>query len=320
MPGLRLRLAERVEIGAGLARGDSYEEIAKELGRHRSTVIREVSRGGGRRRYRPVTAHEQARKRARVPRVRKLQADPVLAERIREELKDTSPVPLAKRLQGEGYQICGETIYRECYQPDSALGDQPWQLLARRRPYRKRQRRTRTGRNTQPLGNFVLVTARQAVLPDEPGHWEGDLIVGSKSTSAAVVLTERASRYTLLGALTSQTSREVVSVVNRLLGDVPDPLCRSLCWDQGRELARWPHLVDQLGIDVYFCHPRSPWEKPLVENTCGHLRRWLPKHTNLYRPQSELDIIANRLNHMARRVLDWDTAHNRYHHLVATLE
>ncbi len=94
----------------------------------------------------------------------------------------------------------------------------------------------------------------------------------------------------------------------------------SLCWDQGRELARWPQLVDTLGIDMFFCQPRSPWQKPLVENTCGHLRRWLPNNSNLYRPQKELDLIAHRLNTTPRRIHGWDTALNRYHHLVATLQ
>jgi IS30 family transposase len=313
-------LEERVEIGEGLARGDSYVSIAGVLGRHRTTVIREVTRSGGRARYRPVTAHQTALARARVPRRTKLGDDPELAARIRKDLKDMSPVPLAHRLSSEGHRICGETIYRECYRPGSALGDDAWKLLRRKRPYRKRQRRTRTGRDTQPLGDFVPVSERRAVLPDEFGHWEGDLIVGSGSYSAAVVLTERNSRICLLGALTSQTSIEVVSVVARLLKSVPSGLCLSLCWDQGRELARWPRLVDQLGIDVFFCRPRSPWEKPLVENTCGHLRRWLPKHSNLYRPQNELDTIANRLNTTPRRILDWNTALDRYHHLVATLE
>jgi IS30 family transposase len=320
MPGLRLGLEERVEIAAGLARGDSYDEIAGVLGRHRSTVIREVTGNGGRARYRPVTAHGEAKARARVPRRTKLQDDPELAARIRKDLKHMSPVPLAHRLRAEGYRICGETIYRECYRPGSALGDDAWKRLRRKRPYRRRQRRTRTGRDTRPLGDLVLVSERRAVLPDEFGHWEGDLIVGSGSYSAAVVLTERNSRICLLGALRSQTTTEVVPVVANLLGQIPQQLRLSLCWDQGRELARWPQLVETLGIDVFFCRPRSPWEKPLVENTCGHLRRWLPKHSNLYRPQNELDIIANRLNTTPRRILNWNTALDQYHHLVATLE
>ena len=156
------------------------------------------------------------------------------------------------------------------------LGDDAWTLLARRRPYRKRRRRTRTGVDPRPLGQIRLVSLRHVDLTREWGHWEGDLIVGAANRLAAVVLTERVSRYLLLGALQTRTTVGVVGVVAALLDQVPTPIRHSLCWDQGRELTAWPHLEEHFGINVYFCSPRSPWRKPLVENTCGLLRRWLP--------------------------------------------
>jgi len=215
--------------------------------------------------------------------------------------------------------ICGETIYRELYRPDSVLGER-WRKLCRPRPSQRRRRRTRTGRDPKPLGPIVLVHHRNADVTTEPGHWEGDLLVGAQNRSAVVVLAERVTRTVLTGALTSQTTNEVCNVVIDLLATVPEPLRRSLCWDQGRELTNWPAIYNTLGIPVYFCRPRSPWEKPLVENSCGLLRRWHHRRSNLYLPQATLDRYTNELNQMPRRSLNWDSANDRYDRIVATTE
>jgi IS30 family transposase len=242
-----------------------------------------------------------------------------LAGRVRKGLeRGISPAPLARQLAADDLKVSAETIYRECYRPESALGDDAWTLLVRRRRGRKRRRRTRRGVDPRPLGPIRLVSQRTATLPEEWGHWEGDLVVGAGNRSAAVVLAERSCRYTLLGALISRSTQEVVATVAGLLAEVPPGLRRSLCWDQGRELTAWPRLEEMVGIEVYFCRPRSPWEKPLVENTCGLLRRWLPRHSNLYRTQAEMDTIAIQLNTMPRRILQWQTAQDRYDQLVAT--
>jgi IS30 family transposase len=319
MPGSRLSLEERIEIEVGLAGGNSWRVLSGRLGRHRSTVIREVSHNGGRDVYRATTAQSRSQECSRRPKLRRLVADPELAGLVNEGLAaKTSPAPLARQLTDQGHPVSAETIYRECYRPGSVLGDDAWTLLARRRPYRKRRRRTRTGVDPRPLGQIRLVSLRHVDLTREWGHWEGDLIVGAANRSAAVVLTERVSRYLLLGALQTRTTMEVVGVVAALLDQVPTPIRHSLCWDQGRELTAWPHLEEQFGIDVYFCSPRSPWQKPLVENTCGLLRRWLPRRSSLHRSQTEMDTIAAQLNNMPRRILQWQTAQNRYDHLVAT--
>lgn len=228
-----------------------------------------------------------------------------------------SPAPLCRVLATEGIRLSHETIYREAFRHGSVLGD-AWTRLAHARRYRKRRRWHQRRVNTHPLGQIRLVTTRQAQIPDEAGHWEGDLIVGADNRSAAVVVTERTSRRVLLGALRSQTSREVTSVVTQLLADIPPQLRQTLCWDQGRELTNWPSIEDTLGTIIYFCAPRSPWQKPLVEHTCGLLRRWLPRHTNLYRPQPDLDTIATILNTTPRRSLNWNTPNTRYAQLVAT--
>jgi IS30 family transposase len=227
-----------------------------------------------------------------------------------------SPAPIAHWLTRQGNPISAETIYRACYRKTSPLGDDAWQLLVRTRPSKRRRRRTRRS-DRKPLGEFRLITQRPPI--EGPGHWEGDLIIGADNRSAAVVLTERHSRYTLIGALTSQTATHVGAVVTDLLNTIPQPLRKTLTWDQGRELAHWKHIETATGTTVFFCRPRSPWEKPLVENTCGLLRRWLARRSNLYRPQPQLDHIAQLLNTMPRRIHHWDNAQTRYDQLrVAT--
>ena len=313
----RLSRAEREEIRVGVVRGWSYRRIAASLGRHPATIQREVARNGGRGQYQAASAQEQADKEARRPQVGKLAADPQLCARVRAGLATMSPAPLARQLQREGHRISHETIYREAFRADSVLGD-AWQRLARARRYRTRRRHGHRRHDPKPLGVLCFVTDRVADVATEAGHWEGDLIIGAANRSAAVVMTERVSRYTLIGALQSQTTTEVVAVTIGLLERIDPKLRVSLCWDQGRELTNWRHIHHALGIDLYFCHPRSPWQKPLVENTCGLLRRWLPKKTNLSHTQPELDTIATRLNTMPRRSLNWNTAQHEYDQLVAT--
>jgi IS30 family transposase len=154
----------------------------------------------------------------------------------------------------------------------------------------------------------------------EPGHWEGDLLVGKRNFTVAVVLSERRSRLTLLGACPQgRNSTHVAAVISRLLSSVPPQLRRSLTWDQGSELARWADIEANLDIPVFFAQPRSPWQRPLAENTCGHLRRWLPRNHPIPNNQTTLDRIARTLNSMPRRTLGGTTATNAYDRLtVAT--
>jgi IS30 family transposase len=220
-----------------------------------------------------------------------------------------SPMTVS-RLIGGG--VSHETIYRELYR--GRFGD-PRAVLCR--PRRSRRRRTRTGRYPDNLGAYKRISERPDI-GGEPGHWEGDLLVGSDNRTAAVVITERASRICLLGALPQgRNADHVASVVIRLLGSVPTPIRRTLTWDQGRELTRWPRIEAAAGIPIYFCEPRSPWQKPLVENQNGLLRRWLARHLPMPRSQATLNRIAHRLNHTPRRILRWHTATHTYHQLTA---
>jgi IS30 family transposase len=170
------------------------------------------------------------------------------------------------------------------------------------------------------LGDYKPLTQRQGDPHLEAGHWEGDLLVGRRNFTVAVVLVERRSRLTLLGACPQgRNAHHVAAVVSRLLSTVPPELRRSLTWDQGTELARWADIETRTGTKVYFAQPRSPWQRPLAENTCGLLRRWLPRNQPMPRHQATLNHVANLLNHMPRRILAHNTALQTYDRLrVAT--
>lgn len=310
MPGCRLSFGEREEIAVGVAAGEPLGVIARRIGRCSSTVSRELARNSNRRgEYRASGADRKARERARRPKRRRLD-DPGLRRRVHQMLREKhSPMTVSRLLEGAPSH---ETIYREVYR--RRFGD-PRVVLCR--PRRSRRRRTRTGRYPDTLGAYKGIGER-ADIGGEPGHWEGDLLVGSDNRTAAVVITERASRICLLGALPQgRNADHVAVVVTRLLGGVPASMRRSLTWDQGRELTRWPRIEAALGIPVYFCEPRSPWQKPLVENQNGLLRRWLARNLPMPRSQATLSRIARRLNNTPRRILEWATATHAYDQLLA---
>lgn len=309
MPGCRLSFAEREEIAVGIAAGEPFRVIARRIGRCWSTVGREVARNSNRDgEYRATGADRKARERARRPKPRVLD-DAQLHRRVRRMLRDRhSPMTVSRLIGG----VSHETIYREIYR--WRFGD-PRAVLCR--PRRSRRRRTRTGRYPETLGDYRPISARETDVTTEPGHWEGDLLVGHDNRTAAVVITERSSRICLLGALPEgRNADHVASVVTRLLAAVPMAMRRTLTWDQGRELTRWPRIEAALGIPIYFCQPRSPWQKPLVEHQNGLLRRWLARHLPIPRSQATLNQIARRLNHTPRRILGWQTADDTYHQLI----
>ena len=323
MPGSRLLLGEREEIRAGLERGDSLRRIAVGIGRSASTVSRELARNGSEQGYRAHVAQRRADDEARRPRRLLLQRDQGLCRRVRRGLEARkSPQWIAAELRAEGVVISTETIYRACYHPDRPLGADSHRLLCRPRRGRIRRRRTSSGRIVRPLGDYKPLAERPGDPHLEPGHWEGDLIVGAHNRTVGAVLVERHTRFMLLGALPrGRKSRHVARVVGRLLNTVPPQLRRSLTWDQGRELARWADIEAATGTPVFFAEPRSPWRRPLVENTCGLLRRWLRRNRPIPQDQRTLTRIQNLLNHMPRRILGGRSAAAAYDHLrVATAD
>ena len=304
MPGSRLCLQDRVEIQVGIAKGLSDTMIGEVVSKHRTTVMREVRAGGGRKRYCAEVAHVRSGCEARRPKGLRLSIDAGLRGLIEDGLsKRWSPAAIS---MGTGGQVCAETIYRAVYlgrrgplHPDLCR-----RLVSKRRARRPRRPKTTAKRNV--LGPIRPVATRPvAAALRRPGHWEGDLIVGSKNRSAIVTLACRASRLTLLADLPEgHSAPEVTAALVELFDRVPPHLRSTLTWDQGREMTAWADteaLID--GLTIYFCDPHSPWQRPTNENTNGILRRWLPKGTDLNKyTRSDLDRIEHDINTMPRRL------------------
>ncbi|MFH1331439.1 MAG: IS30 family transposase [Actinomycetota bacterium] len=326
MAGRRLCLQERVWIEVGIGRGESDEEIAVGLGRHRSTIWREVTAvaGADRLGYRAADAQRQAGRNARRPKTPKLSAHPGLAEKVASKLAARwSPHAIAAWLQrvGEKVRVCAETIYRAVYANTIGWGLEAgcWRLLPSARRRRRHRSRVEQARRANQLGNIRSVHTRPAGAGDrsEAGHWEGDLIMGAANRSAVVTLAERVSRLVLVGDLPEGHGAEsTLACLLECFDQVPSHLRRSLTWDQGREMTEWQQLEDGIGIPVYFCDPHSPWQRPTNENTNRQLRRWLPKGIDLAQtPVARLLEITHNLNTMPRRLHQWASAADRYHDL-----
>lgn len=289
----------------------TWTEIGRRIGRCRTTVSREVARGGGRSHYRPSTAHTRAVEQRRRPKPCKLEVDVGLRDLVIADLQaGYSPAAITHRLTAGS--VATETIYRAVY--TGLLGLEPSECLRTRRPRRKPRRRQSSKRG-QYLGGYTPISDRPAHIEDrtQPGHWEGDLIIGRYNQSAMITLIERLTRFTVLLALThGYGTRPVITALTQWLPTVPEPMRRSLTWDQGAEMTRWPDLIGLIPV-VYFCEPHSPWQKGAVEQNNRTLRFWLPRNANLATidPTPVMSII----NSQPRRSLGWATPAQIYQNL-----
>jgi transposase, IS30 family len=309
----RLSFVERERISRGVAAGESGREIARVLGRSPSTVCREIRAGGGRRRYRAIGAERRAGRCARRLKPTKLSVCRRLVVEVERGLGlGWSPQQISARLKAEfpddpGMRISHETIYLSLYvQGRGELRRQLTGMLRTGRTTRKSQgRATKRGQ----IADMVNISERPAEVADRavPGHWEGDLIVGAGHGSAVATLVERQTRFVMLAYLGSdQSTAAVIGALTRRIGGLPEQLKRSLTWDQGPELAAHKQFTIDTGVNVFFCDPRSPWQRGSNENTNGLLRQFLPKGTDLaVHDQAELDRIAGLLNGRPRKTLGW---------------
>jgi IS30 family transposase len=299
--------------------GLSDAEIAARLGRDRATVWREKKRcaPGG---YFARWAQADAGVRAKRPRALKLAADAGLCRQVQERLDERlSPHAVSAELAQSGLKVCAETIYRGCYNPARRAGLKPgtWTKLPRARRRRKPRGRSKQAKRSV-LGDYKPIADRPAAAEDrqEPGHWEGDLIIGKNNQTAVATLVERSSRHTLVIPLPGgYDAKNTAEAVTAALGRQPDDMVKTLTWDQGREMARWADIENALGIEVYFCEPRSPWQPPTNEQTNGILRRWLPNSTDLNIGPVRLALIEDRINNMPRKLHNWNTAQTIYNEL-----
>ena len=311
---LRLGLAEREEISRGLVAGDSCRVIGVRIKRAGSTVTREIARNGGRRHYRAHQADQAAWDRARRPKAARLATCPRLREVVEAKLASRwSPQQIAGWLRraypdDREMRVSHETIYLSLFvQPRGALRKELARYLRSRRLVR-RPRAARPANGQGQLRNAVSIRARPAEAADRavPGHWEGDLLLGS-GNSALATLVERSSRLTILVRLPDGRSSEpVLSALAERIVTLPQQLVRSLTWDQGKEMALHAQFTIDTGLQIYICDPRSPWQRGTNENTNGLLRQYFPKGMNLNAlSQDELDAVAAELNARPRQTLDW---------------
>ncbi len=311
-----LTLVEREEISRGLAARRSMRTIARSLGRNPSTVSREISRNGGYDNYRASEADEQAWERARRPKPCRLTRCPQLRQRVEEKLiEDWSPEQIADWLkrtwpEDESLRVSHETIYRSLFiQARGALKKELTQYLRSRRTIRRSRHASLKGRGGGQINDVISIRERPASVEDRavPGHWEGDLIAGSKNTHIAT-LVERHSRYVMLAKVSSKDTETVVSTLIEHARKLPTELYKSLTWDRGLEMADHKRFTLATDIAVYFCDPKSPWQRGSNENTNGLLRQYFPKRTDLsIHSQEHLDKIARKLNTRPRKTLEFAT-------------
>jgi transposase, IS30 family len=323
-----LTLEDREEISRAIARGQSARAIARALGRSHTTIAREISRCGGRRRYRAHSADREAWLRARRPRPTKLELCPELRRAVEEQLsKDHSPEQIAGWLRlaypdNEAMQVSHETIYRALYvQARGTLKRELTQHLrkGRSKRYARSQSSKRQGQGRRT--DMVMISERPPEVEDRavPGHWEGDLLMGNRRSATAIAtLVERSTRYCQLVALPDGPDAEAVAAaLAQSITTLPAQLRRSLTWDQGPEMAEHRRFAVESGVDVYFCDPRSPWQRGSNENTNGLLRQYFPKRQSLAGvTQERLDEVAAKLNGRPRKTLGFHTPAQKLAELI----
>ena len=335
MAGARLTLEQRRTIERAYRVGLTQRQIAAVIGKHHSTVSRELARSfsapgtrspqariargegaGYRRVYGAERAHRFAEVKARRPKARRLDHAP-LRERVWELLRaDWSPEQIAQTLpirypRNERMRVSHETIYQSLFV--QTKGELKRELTAHLRTRRQR-RKAHSGqakRATLGITEDITIRARPAEADDRAvkGHWEGDLILGSPGKGAVITLVERSSRYVLLAPLPHRHTAEIARVsLAAMIATLPLSLRKSITWDRGTEMAQHADFKIATGVPIYFCDPQSPWQRGTNENTNGLLRQYWAKGTDLRGlTQNDCDNVALKLNTRPRKTLQWQT-------------
>jgi IS30 family transposase len=317
-----LTVAERECLArwrVGAPDGVKVREAARRLGRAPSTVSREIQRNGERtattRHYDAATADARAWRRARRPKPCVLATRPALRVVVAQKLAaDWSPAQIAAWLRmtypdEPAMQLSAETMYRSLYvQTRGVLKQELTAHLRRGHSLRRSRGRTATAR-TGAIVDGVSIARRPPEIAARavPGHWEGDLLAGGQHSQIAT-LVERASRFVVLVRVPSKESPRVVDALIDAVHRLPAGLMRSLTWDRGSELAQHQRFTIATESQVFFCDPRSPWQRGTNENTNGLLRQYFPKGMDLSDvTQAQLDAVALKLNTRPRQTLGWAT-------------
>jgi IS30 family transposase len=323
-----LTTQEREEISRGISSQLSIREIAKQLNRSPSTVSREVNRNGGRKLYRANKADLAAWERAKRPKSCKLLLNKALARLVAMKLhRSWSPQQIAGWLMrtypDKDLHVSHETIYKTLYvQTRGALKKELQQCLRSQRIMRRSKHATLKGKGLGKIVDAVHISERPPEADDRavPGHWEGDLIVGSGNSYIAT-LVERHSRYVMLAKVKSNKTAVVIEALIQQSKKLPDELYKTLTWDRGHEMSNHKAFTLATDIRVYFCDPKSPWQRGSNENTNRLLRQYFPKGTDLsVHSQQKLSQVARQLNERPRKTLDYETPAERFNQCVASID
>lgn len=330
-----LTFQDRAQIAVAIKQGMKDREIGELIGRDHTIVWRERRRNSLKSGlYKPVSADCRAERRRARPQARAIDVDPVLAARVRADLKrsrtprqiagrlrleaeDVSVVTMKHSPDAQGRTVSHEAIYRWIYaHPKGELAREG--ILLRSKRTRRRSRRVLGERTGGRIVGMVSIDDRpEDATLRVPGAWEGDLIIGASGKSAAATLVERHSRYVIiLGLAEGKKADPLADVLIDRVNDLPAHLRGSLTWDQGTEMARHAALTTATNLPVYFAHPHSPWERPSNENTNGLIREYLPKGTHITSHQPYLDAIADELNDRPRQTLGFLTPREVFERLL----
>ena len=323
-----LTLAEREEISRAVVAGHSMRSIATQLGRAPSTISREIKRNGGQESYRASQAEESAWDRGRRPKTCKLAQNRALARLVAGKLQRRwSPQQVAGWLKrtypdDTSRQVSPETIYRSLFiQARGALKKELVEHLRRSRVMRRSRHHTMKTDQHGRITDTVSISERPASVEDRavPGHWEGDLLFGSKNSQIAT-LVERQTRYAMLVKVSGKDTETVINALIKHARKLPEELYQSLTWDRGKEMADHKRFTLATDIQVYFCDPQNPWQRGSNENTNGLLRQYFPKGTDLSGySQAKLNAVARQLNERPRKTLNFETPAERFHQTVASI-
>ena len=323
-----LTLAEREEISRAVVAGHSIRSIAAQLGRAPSTISREIKRNGGQACYRASQADQSAWDRGRRHKTGKLAQNRALARIVAGKLQRRwSPEQVAGWLKrtypdDTSRQVSPETIYRSLFiQARGALKKELVEHVRRTRVMRRSRHHTQKTDQHGRITDTVSISERPASVEDRavPGHWEGDLLFGSKNSQIAT-LVERHTRYAMLVKVTGKDTDTVINALIKHARKLPEELYKSLTWDRGKEMADHKRFTLATDIQVYFCDPQNPWQRGTNENTNGLLRQYFPKGTDLSGySQAQLNAVARQLNERPRKTLNFETPAERFHQTVASI-
>ena len=325
---LALSLPEREEVSRAVVAGHSMRSIAVQLCRAPSTISREIKRNGGQECYRASQADESAWDRGRRSKTCKLAQNRALARLVAAKLRlQWSPEQVAGWLKrtfpdDPSLQVSHETIYRSLFiQARGALKKELLQHLRRTRAMRRSRHHTQKTDDHGRITDAVSISERPASAEDRavPGHWEGDLLFGSKNSQIAT-LVERHTRYAMLVKVSRKDTETVINALIKHARKLPEELYKSLTWDRGTEMADHKRFTLATDIQVYFCDPQNPWQRGSNENTNGLLRQYFPRQTDLSGySQAQLNAVARRLNERPRKTLNFETPAERFHQTVASI-